>query len=506
MYSPNKPYPVWCPDCWFSDEWNPLDYGREYDRSKPFFEQMNELWKKVPKVALIYVRSVNSEYINISADNKNCYMIVESSNNEDCAHCYWIQVCKDCVDVSFSHQTQFSYESDDSYDSYRLFYSKGCYNCLDSYFLFDCRGCSNCIGCVNLRNKQYHIFNKPYSKEDYEKFLREVRLDSYNGVELLREKFKNFLIAQPRKYSEIYNASRSTGNYITNAKNCRICFHAYDAEDNAYSVHVWRGAKGIMDCDTSGRGAEFNYNSLNAGLAASYCICTSVCWGSSFAEYSFYCHNCNNVFGSVGLRKKNYCILNKQYSKDEYEKLMKEIVNSLSKDHGYGDFFPLWMSPFGYNESSAIDQFPLAKAEAINQGFTWEDYPRGTYGKEMVKWSEVPDSIRDVGHLDVLNVIFACESCKKNYRIIPYEFEFYKKLDTPLPRLCPDCRHTRRFTARGPNRLWHRQCMCDYAVYSNTVTHKHHSTGRCPNEFETSYASDRKEIVYCEQCYNSEVV
>ncbi len=42
-------------------------------------------------------------------------------------------------------------------------------------------------------------------------------------------------------------------------------------------------------------------------------------------------------------------------------------------------------------------------------------------------------------------------------------------------------------------------------VYMNTGEH-HHGKGRCPNEFETSYAPDRPEIVYCESCYQSEVV
>jgi len=510
MYSPNKPYPVWCHECWFSDDWDPLFYSIEYDPKKSFFEQINDLWNRVPKVALIYVRSENSEYVNISADNKNCYMIIESSNNENCIHCYWIQICNDLVDVSFSYKTELSYESDDCYNSSRLFYSKGCHDCLDSYLLLNCRGCSNCIGCVNLRNKQYHIFNKPYSKEDYDKFLKGARLDSYSGVESLRKKFADFIATQPRKYAEIYNALSSTGNYITEAKNCRHCFHSFDAEDNAYCVHVWRGAKGIMDCDTSGRGASFNYNSLNAGLAASYCICTSVCWDSAFAAYSFYCQNCNNVFGSVGLRKKNYCILNRQYSKEEYEKLKGEIIRKIDKEWGYGEFFPAWVSAFGYNESSVIEQFPLTKEEALKKGFKWEDYPRGIYGKETRAWDKTPDSINDFKTDDITKEVFVCTECKKNYLIIPREFAFYQKMQIPLPRLCSDCRHLRRFTARGPNRLWKKNCTCagarsENGIYQNTTLH-FHGADHCPNEFETSYAPERKEIVYCEQCYNAEVV
>lgn len=505
MYSPNKSYTVWCYDCWFSDDWDAQDYAREYDSTKPFFEQFGELWKAVPKVALIYVHSVNSEYVNISADNKNCYMIVESSNNEGCIHCYWIQRCRDSVDTSFSHQTELAYESDDCYDSYRLLYSKGCHNSRESYFCLDCRDVSNCIGCVNLRSKQYHIFNQPYSKSDYEAFLKEARLDAYSGVEKFRRKFQEFLAAQPRKFAEIVNAPRSTGNYMKDAKNCRSCFHCYDAEDSKYGVHVWRNAKDCMDCDTAGRTAERIYNSINSGLDTAHHICSAVCWSSTFMTYSYYSLNCNHCFGCVGLRKKDYYILNKQYLKEEYEKLTGHIIGDMQKRGEYGEFFPPEISAFGYNESAAQEQFPLTKERALAQGFLWEDYPRGTFGKETISWESFPDSIKDVFDFDPTKAIFACAECKKNYLVTPNEFGFYRRLEIPIPRLCPDCRHTRRFQARGPNRLWHRRCMCDYAIYNNTVKHMHHPEGRCPNEFETSYPPDRPEIVYCEACYNAEV-
>src|SRR3989344_4504930 len=505
MYSPNKPYPVWCHDCWFSDAWDPIDYGRAYDPARPFFEQFEELWRAVPKVSLLYLRSVDSEYTNIFADSKNCYMIVESSNNENCTHCYWVQQCRDCIDTSFAGKTELSYESDDCYSSNRLLYSKGCHDCLESYFLLDCRGCSHCIGCVNLRNKQYHIFNKPVSKEEYEAFLQKARFDSFSGVQEFGKKYSEFLRGQPRKYAEIVNAINSTGNYIKNAKNCRSCFHCYDAEDNKYGVHIWRSAKNCMDCDTAGRGAQNVYNSINSGVDVSNYIGASVCWTCSFMHYSYYCFDANHCFGSVGLRKKNYCILNKQYDKAEFERLKGKIIADMRARGEYGEFFPASVSTFGYNESAAQEQFPLTKDEAISQGYRWEDHPRGTYGKETVSWDKVPDSIREVGEWDPLKEIFACTACKKNFRLIPDELQFYKRLEIPLPRLCPDCRHERRFTARGPNRLWHRQCMCDYAAHQNTAKHPHHPTGRCPNEFETSYAPDRSEIVYCEQCYNAEV-
>jgi hypothetical protein len=516
MYSPNKSYTVWCHDCWFADDWDAMEYGREYDSTRSFFEQFEDLWKHVPKIALIYTRSINSEYTNISADSKDCYMIIESSNNDRCIHCYWIQQCNDLVDVSFSHKTELSYESDDCYSSFQLYYSKGCHDSNNSYFLYDCRGCSNCIGCVNLRNKQYHIFNKPYSKEEYERFLVSARLDTYSGVEKLRNQFNEFMSTQPRKYAEVVNASKSFGNYIKNAKNCRQCFHCYDAEDCKYGVHVWRSAKDCFDTDTTGRNAEMMYNSVNAGMNVSNQICSRMCWTCTYMWYSYHCFNSNFLFGCVGLRKKEYCILNKQFQKNDFEKLKDRIISDMSKSGEYGEFFPPNISTFGYNESAALEQFSLSKEEALKQGFKWEVYPRGAYGKETISWDQIPDSIKDVGNLDVAKEVFACFSCKKNYRIIPTEAGFYKRLGIPLPRLCPDCRHTRRFITRGPNRLWHRKCTCNGTEsgvtnqesghrYTNTSTHFHKDTP-CPNEFETSYAPEREEIVYCEECYQQEVV
>ena len=177
VFSPNKAYPVWCYDCWWADDWDSREYAKDYDSSKPFLEQWNELWNTVPKPSLVSTRAVNCDYLNFAADNKNCYMIVESSNNEDAIHCYWIQLTTDVVDCSFTNKVERSYECDDCYDSYGLRYSKGCHSCTDSYFLNDCRGCTDCIGCINLRQQKNCIFNKQYSKDEY-LFFRSVRKGS----------------------------------------------------------------------------------------------------------------------------------------------------------------------------------------------------------------------------------------------------------------------------------------------------------------------------------------
>ncbi len=497
-FSPNKPYTVWCYDCWFSDDWDATDFGIEYDKEKPFLEQVNTLLENVPKVGLIYVRSPGSQYINISADNKDCYMIVESSNNENCINCYWIQQSKDLVDCSFTDKVMLSYDVDDCYDCHNLKYSKGCHSCIDSFFLLDCQGCTNCFGCVNLRQQQYNIFNVQHTKEEYEKFIKDLRLDTHSGVEKARVLFEEFKLKNPRKYGEVVKAVGSTGTYMKNVKNCKSCFHAYDSEDCKYGVHTWRNAKDCMDVDTAGRNAELIYNSINSGLDTAKQTCANLCWSSTFVNYSTYCLNSNNLVGCVGLRKKDYCILNKQYSKEEYEKLKDEIISEMKGEGEWGEFFPSQMSSFGYNESASYEQFPLTKEEALAKGFKWEDTPRGTYGRETINWNDFPDSINDLSSsFDAMKEVFVCMECKKNYRIIGNELTFYKRMNIPIPRTCPDCRHVKRFQSRGPNKLWHRECMCQ--------NEKHGHSAKCENEFETNYAPDRPEIIYCEKCYQQEV-
>ena len=188
----------------------------------------------------------------------------------------------------------------------------------------------------------------------------------------------------------------------------------------------------------------------------------------------------------------------------------------------YGEFFPPELSPFAYNETIAQEYFPLTKEQAIDKGYRWKDPETRNY-KITLKTEQIPDHIKDVKD-DIVNQIIQCghydmdskktvcnEQCATAFKIIPQELEFYRKMNLPLPRLCPNCRHYQRIKQRNPLKLWHRKCQCageksDNKVYQNTIEHNHHGTDHCPNEFETSYAPERKEIVYCEKCYQEEVI
>jgi hypothetical protein len=455
IFSPSKKFKIYSYKTWFSDKWDATEYQMEYNPDKPFFEQLKELFWKVPKPALIYTNSVNSDYTNLAADNKNSYMVFESSNNENATNCYWIQKCKDIADVSFSDSCELCINSDDCFNCYSVTDSKSAHNCNNCDFINNSRGLSNCIGCVNLYQGEYYILNKKYTKEEYEKEKDKLKLNSYSGRENFRKVFTDFLNTQPQKYSEITNSLNSTGNYLKNTKNCTYTFHAYDAEECRYAEHVWRNAKECVDVSTAGRNAQLIFNSLNSGLDTFSQIASSICWSSTYAYYSQYCFNCDNVFGCFGLRKKKYCILNKQYTEEQYNKIKDQIINELKRNDKFGEWFPKDMSFFGYNESVAQDQFPLNKESALNQGFYWDDSERGTYNKETKTWNGL-DILNDQ---NILNEIFACSLTGKNFRFTEQEINLYKRLNYPLPRNHPDLRLENRIKERGENTLYIRKTV-----------------------------------------------
>lgn len=185
----------------------------------------------------------------------------------------------------------------------------------------------------------------------------------------------------------------------------------------------------------------------------------------------------------------------------------------MKKTREWGEFFPSKISPFGYNETIAQFYYRCTKKEALKRGFNWQDTLQITTGKETIPHERIPDDISDVSNL-ITNEILVCKECKRNYRIIPQELSFYKTMQIPLPRKCFYCRHNDRLRIRNPYRIWRRSCQCagnppaggsDNGVYKNTIEHFHKSS-HCPNEFETTYSPERKEIVYCEKCYQNEVV
>ena len=91
--------PIYCRECWHSDKWDPSYYAQDYDPSRSFFEQREEVLKNTPAQALsVQGRIINSDYCHLTGDSKNCYLTMHADHNEDCYYGYGIKKCTSCVD------------------------------------------------------------------------------------------------------------------------------------------------------------------------------------------------------------------------------------------------------------------------------------------------------------------------------------------------------------------------------------------------------------------------
>jgi len=462
MYSPDKPFTVYCQDCWWSDKWDAQDFSQDFDFDKTFSEQFQELHRKTPKIAAMNVNRENSEYCNITGDVKNCYLIFGSVYSEDCMYGspYY---SKDCLDTLVVRECELCYECTDCRKLYNCMFCHDCVNSSDLLHCYDLQGCQECIGCAGLRNKKFCIYNEQYSEEEYKKFKAKVDLCDSKTMQALQEKAHEMKMKSPRRFMQMAQVENVSGDHIYNSKNIQNSFFTDKSEDCAYCAQV----VDLKDCYDNNYTEENELCYDYLGMYANKNVCFSLfCRHAYNVLFSDYCVNVKNLFGCSNMKNAEYCILNKQYTKEEYEKLLPRIIEHLKSTGEWGEFFPSNIAPFGYNETVAQEYFPLTRDEALAKNFVWSDYE-----------SPAPEAEKTI----------KCEVTDKPFRILQPELKFYKKLSLPIPSKHPDVRHQERLALRNPRKLWKRSCS------------------KCNTEITTSYSPDRKELVYCEDCYLAEV-
>jgi hypothetical protein len=524
MYPADAPFPVYCQTCWYSDNWDATSYGRDYDFSRPFFEQFYDLLQVVPQIALQVSMSPGSDYVNQVANCKNCYLVTSGSDNEDCMYGYRVLNSRNTLDSNFVRRIEFCYQSVHAIDSSNLLFVHDCSD--SSYLMFcsDSRGAQDCFMSSNVHRKKNVFRNKQLSKNGFMDAMKHVDIGSYAKLQEYESEFNELRTQRLHKYMVDKNAPGCTGYAIANSVDSKYCFVGSNLEHCKYGLLV-ADMKDSYDVNNGCCTMELAYECSTVGVNTYNTKLSADVWPDvRNTTYSQSCRNdVSNLFGCVSIRKKQYCILNKLYTKEEYESLVPKIIEHMNtvpyKDRAgrvytYGEFFPPESSLYAYNETPAQDFFPKTKTEVEAMGFRWKDIEPRHY-EVTIAAKDLPDHIKDVSN-DVTNQIVGCShegkcehQCPAAFRITPAELQFYRKKNIALPRFCPNCRHYQRFSMTNPYRLWGRECVCGGIAsqngrWKNSTTHFHNSDP-CPNTFETSYAPDRPEIVYCEQCYNAEV-
>src|SRR3989344_3138512 len=210
-----------------------LDYGRDFDFNRPFFEQFKEHRFSVPRIALANEMSVNSEYTNQSSKNKNCYMCVACGYNEYCQYSNWLEHCKECLDSWSLGDCELMYEAVFANDSYHCAFVDDIGSCHNVYFCDDVVGCHDCFGCVGLRNKSYCWFNEQVTKEEYQKRFQSMDW-SWKGIESNKAKLRELRLKIPVDYYHgDFNVNYS-GDYLDHNKNTHYSFHCGKNENLKY--------------------------------------------------------------------------------------------------------------------------------------------------------------------------------------------------------------------------------------------------------------------------------
>ena len=461
-FSENPSFPIYAHDEWKSDKWDSLSYGRDYDFSKPFFLQLAELQKLVPHPHQFGAMNTNCDWASDVWHSKNCYLSRTLLECEDVDYGFRLVGSKRSVDITYSFDLERCYDCLYCYKSYRLQHGIDSRDCVDSFFLYDCRNCSDCFMSWGLRNKQYCIKNVQHTKEEYKKIIASMDLGSRSARRKLKEEFMEH-IKKDAFHRENHNVQtkNSSGNYLSHDNNCRECYFVEESE-NCLATARCLGCKDLI-CSFGPLKSEEGYliamGGYNYGSMA-----TLFCTNCRYSYYLDACEECEYCFGCVGLEKKKYCILNKQYTKEEYESLVEKIKSAMKTDGSWGEFFPKNMAYSEYNNSFGSFYYPLTDEEIVSLGFRYDKKENAVY--DGIDPETLPDNIKDVTD-EISKIQLICPVTGKKFGIAPQELAFYKSENIPLPVHYFDYRTKERFKPFSSLSSFAGNC----AICKKSITH-----------------------------------
>jgi hypothetical protein len=324
-------------------------------------------------------------------------------------------------------------------ESMDVYYSRFIANSSHIWLSSNLTGCHDCIYCDDLQNQSYCIRNKQYTKEAYE----------VEKNRILREDKQNFLTNYRTKVSKKWinkKSENSTGNALNWSEN---------VENGYYMSHLSGGrnvmigsggdlSRNMYDAIDVGTSCQDFYAVAGVGWNSSNIYCSTMVTQSSSIYYSYDVSESHHCFGCIWLKNKSYCIMNKQYTKEDWEIEVTSIMENMERDGTLGQFFPPQMNPFYFNDTFAsliYDDF--TREEVTAAGYLWRDAPIQAdipTGADVVQNTELDrfQGYDTAGvwqiNRDILSKVIVDES-GNYYRIVPWEYDFLVRHALPLPTL-----------------------------------------------------------------------
>ncbi len=482
------PFPVYDYKYYISDEFDAFSFGRKFNEEQSPMEQLLSLRKVFPMPSFLNrdPSSVNSDYSNGGRNSKNAYYTMACFNSEDVWYSNLVRQSRDIMDsrmIQFSEHIYSSLASENIYKSSFMYFSK---DCTDSMFLYDCKNCDSCFGSVNLRNAKYCVWNQQLSKEEYKSFMDSIYPLTRENLEIYKQKFWELVKTLPLNASRNISSENVVGVILSDTRN------VYDVNDCEGSEHIRHadggyGHKDSMDFLFSGGNCSSLYGCTNVGSKCSNIRFSISSKSSTNSEFIFNCNNIHNCFMCFGLRDKSYCILNVQYSPEEYFLLVDQIKSKMLENGEYVDGPGLEFSAQSYNFSMGQISFPLNNEEILKFGGYVAQEPESNAGDiEILSEESIPRTIDETSD-EIVNYAIECRVIGKPFRILSSELQFYRKMKLPIPNVHPMMRIYERLAFLQIVKNYEANCM------------------KCHKEIRSVFDPKDKFILYCESCYQQEV-
>ena len=491
VFSKECPFPVYDYKYFISDEFDPFSFGNKYKIDKSPLEQFWEFRKKFPVPSLLNrdPSCINSEYSSGGRNLKNGYYVSGCYGSENIWYSTMIVKSKEIMDSSRIEKSEYVYEGFASKNIYKSSFIYFSHDSMDSMFLFDCKNCNDCFGCVNLRNQKYCVFNKQLSKKDYESFLCSIysknKSITRNKIKEYEKKFWVLVKSLPMNASRNIAVENVSGVLLNNAKNIFDVNFSENSENIRHSDGAL-GHKDSMDVLYSGS-SELLYEVSNVGSNSSMVKFSIYSKFSTDSEFLFNCKNVSNCFMCFGLQNKSFCVLNIQYSPEEYFSLLDEIKTKMMQSGEYGDGLGLEFSPQAYNFSLGQISFLLTDAEIIKLGGYLAKIPESNAGdSKLLSMEEIPQTIEEASD-DIINFGIKCEKTGRPFRITASELKFLRNMKLPLPTIHPTFRMQSRLLLAPVAKQYSTQCA------------------KCGKSIFSIFDPKENYILYCEKCYQREV-
>ncbi|MFN8389142.1 MAG: hypothetical protein U0136_02490 [Bdellovibrionota bacterium] len=464
VFTPAAPFPVYSVEYWQSAEWDPFSFGQPFDFKRLFVEQLLELWRKVPRPAAVFSNTTTSRVVHNVHDSVSCFLVFDSVRSEGCLYSDDLANCTECIDSHRLTECELCYETVVSSHCRELRFCEHCHGCSDSWFLSNCRDCTNCLFCVNLTGKQFHIFNQPVSEEQYRTTLSELGLAARPLLELARNRFADFIGTVQTPHVMMEDSAEVSGNYLLRSSQCVACFECEDCAQ-VFHGHNLRMAQNCFECVLC-EGIEESAQSI--GIVGGRHVLNSIdCRNVENIAYSTFCEDSADLFGCIALKNQQYCIFNRQFSKDDYAKLRDQIVRHMKDRNVWAAALSTNLSGHAYNYSAAGENMPLTKIPAKMMGFNWDDSDRALRPSDLLGdaehepeelYSDVPEHSEDVDLGKLGSTVYICSMSSKPFQLLPEEMALYRRLGLPPPAHCFEQRHLERLSRLTPHALSSRNC------------------------------------------------